>query len=198
MLRSSFAGRKAATSASQRWLPSSPTINLLNASQSTVRGLAWQRYSKQTPLRDVAPALNGRANLARVRPCRTGAASFMVARARGRARRRASSAAGGQIGNTGTIRGKPRRNDRACERHYLRSAICATRSKGPGTAGQSISLASMPMARSRGLPREAGSRELTARLRAYGSAHFRPGYQLLRLTLERKESIAICNGRRSS
>ena len=40
-------------------------------------------------LRDVAPALNGRASLARVRPCRTGAASFMVARARGRARRKA-------------------------------------------------------------------------------------------------------------
>src|SRR5262249_39083711 len=40
-------------------------------------------------LRDVAPALNGRASLARVRPCRTGAASFMVARARGRARWRA-------------------------------------------------------------------------------------------------------------
>ena len=34
-------------------------------------------------------ALNGPANLAGVRPCRTGAASFMVARARGRARRRA-------------------------------------------------------------------------------------------------------------
>jgi hypothetical protein len=34
-------------------------------------------------------ALNGRASLARARPCRTGAASFMVARARGRARWRA-------------------------------------------------------------------------------------------------------------
>jgi hypothetical protein len=45
--------------------------------------------ARQTPLRDVAPAPNGRASLARVRPCRTGAASFMVARARGRARRRA-------------------------------------------------------------------------------------------------------------
>src|SRR6516165_3083510 len=52
-------------------------------------GLAWKRYSRQTPLRDVAPALNGRASLAGVRPCRTVAASFMVARARGRARRRA-------------------------------------------------------------------------------------------------------------
>jgi hypothetical protein len=31
-------------------------------------------------------ALNGRASLAGVRPCRTGAASFMVARARGRAK----------------------------------------------------------------------------------------------------------------
>ncbi len=39
---------------------------------------------RATPLRDVAPALNGRASLAGVRPCRTGAASFMVARARGR------------------------------------------------------------------------------------------------------------------
>src|SRR5262249_44800307 len=55
----------------------------LSASQSTVCGLAWKRYSRQTPLRDVAPALNGRASLAGVRPCRTGAASFMVARARG-------------------------------------------------------------------------------------------------------------------
>src|SRR6266478_826021 len=101
-------------------------MNPLNASQSTVCGLAWKRYSRQTPLRDVAPALNGRASLARVRPCRTGAARFMVARARGRARRRAESAAGGQIGNTGTFRGKPRRNGRACGRQYLRSAICAT------------------------------------------------------------------------
>src|SRR5215475_13926499 len=50
-------------------------MNPLNASQSTVCGLAWKRYSRQTPLRDVAPALNGRANLARVRPCRTGAAA---------------------------------------------------------------------------------------------------------------------------
>jgi hypothetical protein len=37
----------------------------------------------------------------------------------------------GQIGNTGTFRGKPRQNGRACGRQYLRSAICATRSKGP-------------------------------------------------------------------
>src|SRR5262245_58994032 len=29
-----------------------------------VCGLAWKRYSRQTPLRDVAPALNGRASLA--------------------------------------------------------------------------------------------------------------------------------------
>src|SRR5437660_4194608 len=34
-------------------------MNPLNASQSTVCGLAWKRYSRQTPLRDVAPALNG-------------------------------------------------------------------------------------------------------------------------------------------
>jgi hypothetical protein len=106
-------------------------MNPLNASQSTECGLAWKRYSRQTPLRDVVPALNGRASLARVRPCRTGAASFMVARARGRARRRAWSVAGGQIGNTDTFRGQPRRNGRACGRQYLRSAICATRSKGP-------------------------------------------------------------------
>src|SRR5262249_39861862 len=64
-------------------------MNPLSARQSTVFGLAWKRYARQTPLRDVAPALNGRASLAGVRPCRTGAASFMVARARGRARRRA-------------------------------------------------------------------------------------------------------------
>src|SRR5262244_1672146 len=38
-------------------------MNPLNASQSTVCGLAWKRYSRQTPLRDVAPALNGRAAL---------------------------------------------------------------------------------------------------------------------------------------
>src|SRR5262249_30311312 len=50
-------------------------MNPLNASKSTVRGLAWKRYSRQTPLRDVAPALNGRASLAGARPCRTGAAS---------------------------------------------------------------------------------------------------------------------------
>src|SRR5262245_39468925 len=37
--------------------------------------------------------------------------------------------AGGQIGNTGTFRGKPRRNGRACGRQYLRSAICTTPSK---------------------------------------------------------------------
>jgi hypothetical protein len=48
-----------------------------------VRG---KRYSRQTPLRDVVPALNGRASLARARPCRTGAASFMAARARDHAR----------------------------------------------------------------------------------------------------------------
>src|SRR5215831_5422760 len=38
-------------------------MNPLKASQSTVCGLAWKRYSRQTPLRDVAPALNGRAAL---------------------------------------------------------------------------------------------------------------------------------------
>jgi hypothetical protein len=31
----------------------------------------------------------------------------------------------------GTFRGKPGRNGRACGRQYLRSATCATRSKGP-------------------------------------------------------------------
>jgi hypothetical protein len=101
------------------------------ANQPTEGGLAWKRYSRQTPLRDVAPALNGRASLAGARPCRTGAASFMVARARGHARQRAWSAAGGQIGNTGTFRGKPRPNGRACGQHYLRSAICAARFKAP-------------------------------------------------------------------
>src|SRR5262249_51073700 len=73
----------------RRGMSEKGTMNPLKASQSTVCGLAWKRYSRQTPLRDVAPALNGRASLAGVRPCRTGAASFMVARARGRARRRA-------------------------------------------------------------------------------------------------------------
>src|SRR5919198_6385034 len=42
-------------------------MNLLNASQSTECGLVWKRYSKQMPLRDVAPALNGRASLAGAR-----------------------------------------------------------------------------------------------------------------------------------
>src|SRR5262249_2514491 len=84
--------------------------------ESTVCGLAWKRYSRQTRLRDVAPALNGQASLARVRPCRTGAASFMLARQRGRARQRAWSAGGRQIGNTGPFRGKPRRNGYACGR----------------------------------------------------------------------------------
>src|SRR6266446_5807078 len=43
-------------------------MNPSNASQSTVCGLAWKRYSRQTPLRDVAPALNGRASLAGAHP----------------------------------------------------------------------------------------------------------------------------------
>ena len=75
-----------------------------------------------------------------VRPCRTGAASFMVARARGRARRRAESAACGQIGNTGTFPGKPRRNGRACGRQYLRSAICASRSNTPFKAADPLEI----------------------------------------------------------
>jgi hypothetical protein len=48
----------------------------------------------------------------------------------------------------------------ACGRQYLRSATCVTRSKDPAVSrsdmdhtGPSISPASMPMARSRGLPR---------------------------------------------
>jgi hypothetical protein len=62
------------------------------------------------------------------------------------------------------------RNGHACGRQHLRSAICATRFKGPcGPAsdtdhtGPSISPASMPMARSRGLPR-------AGELKPYGSA----------------------------
>jgi hypothetical protein len=105
-------------------------MNPVNASQSTECGLVWKRYSRQTPLHDVVPALNGRASLARVRPCRTGAASFMVARARGRGRRRAWSVAGEQTGSTATTLAKRRRNGRACGRQSLRSAICATQSKG--------------------------------------------------------------------
>jgi hypothetical protein len=64
------------------------------------------------------------------------------------------------LGPTSQPRGKPRRNGRACGRQYLRSAICATRSKGPAVprsdtdhTGPFISPASMPMTRSRGLPR---------------------------------------------
>src|SRR6266511_6226593 len=106
-------------------------MNPLNASQSTVCGLAWKRYSRQTPLRDAAPALNGRASPAEGQPCRTAGARFTAARVLGRGRRRAWSAAGGQIGNTGTFRGKPTRNGRACGRQYLRSGTWAPRSKGP-------------------------------------------------------------------
>jgi DNA invertase Pin-like site-specific DNA recombinase len=54
--------------------------NPLNASQSTVCGLGWKRYSRQTPLRDVTPALNGRASLAGARPCRTAGARFTAAK----------------------------------------------------------------------------------------------------------------------
>src|SRR5215831_10481609 len=64
-------------------------MNPLNASQSTVCGLAWKRYSRQTPLRDVAPALNGRASLARVRPCQAtggGSTAFPSPRRRRRPR----------------------------------------------------------------------------------------------------------------
>jgi hypothetical protein len=43
----------------------------------------------QTPLRDVAPGLNGRASLAGARPCLTGGASFTAARVLGRGLRRA-------------------------------------------------------------------------------------------------------------
>src|SRR5262245_11157360 len=46
----------------------SEPMDPLSASQSTVCGLAWKRYSRQTPLRDVAPALNGRASLAAAMP----------------------------------------------------------------------------------------------------------------------------------
>jgi integrase len=68
----------------------------------------------------------------------------------------------------GTFRGKPRRNGHACGRQYLRSAICATRSKGP-----------------RGPAVEYGPHRtiyLTGKvarahpLRPYGSAHFGPGW----------------------
>jgi hypothetical protein len=114
---------------------------------------------------------SGQASPAEGQPCRTAVARFTAARARGRARRRASSAAGAQIGNTGTFPGKPRRNGRACGRQYLRSAICATRSKG--TRGPAVGYgphrtiylagqtASMPLARS---PRASARRRLTAAL----------------------------------
>jgi hypothetical protein len=62
-------------------------VNVTEGGQAVVAGDTVTKG--QGALRDVAPALNGRASLARVRPCRTGAANFMVARARGRARRRA-------------------------------------------------------------------------------------------------------------
>src|SRR5262245_23317094 len=74
---------------------------------------------------------SGLASRAEQQPCRTAGAGFTAARLLGRGRQRASNAAGGQIGNTGTFRAKPRPNGRACGRQCLRSAICATRSKGP-------------------------------------------------------------------
>jgi hypothetical protein len=43
----------------------------------------------QTPLPDAVPAPSGQASLAKLRPCRTGDASFTAARARDRARQRA-------------------------------------------------------------------------------------------------------------
>src|SRR6516164_9226678 len=132
----------------------------LNASQSTVCGLAWKPYSRQTPLRDVAPALNGRASLARVRPCRTGAASFMVARARGRARRGPRAQQAGKLETWALFAGSQGGTVAPAG-----GTTCAPRSarldlKGPAVprsdtdrTGQSISLARCP----RGLPRAAGS-----------------------------------------
>jgi hypothetical protein len=72
---------------------------------------------------------SGPASPAERQPWRTAGARFTAARARDHARPRAWSAAGEQTGNTGTFRGKPRRNGRACVPQYLRSAICATQFK---------------------------------------------------------------------
>jgi hypothetical protein len=114
----------------------------------------------------------------------------MVARARGRARQRAWSVAGGQIGNTGTFRGKPRRNGCACGRQYLRSAICATRSKG--LCGPAAGIRTTPdhlshWHRCQWQGRESFRAQAVQGpgfLAEAGSAHFGAGVaQLLRLTL---------------
>ena len=108
-------------------------MNLLCASANRLS--ACGRALRPSLWRTLRPAAvldpSGQASPAEGQPCRTAAARFTAARARDRARRRASSAAGAQIGNTGTFPGKPRGNGRACGRHYLRCAICAAPSKGP-------------------------------------------------------------------
>jgi len=105
-------------------------MNLLRASANRLSacGRALRPWLWQTLLPAAVLDPSGQASPAEGQPCRTAVARFTAARARGRARRRASSAAGAQIGNTGTFPGKPRRNGRACGRQYLRSAVCATRS----------------------------------------------------------------------
>src|SRR5215470_17688262 len=153
-------------------------MNLLRASANRLSacGRALRPWLWRTLLPAAVLDPSGQASPAERQPCRMAVARFTAARALGRARRRAWSAVGGQIGNTGTFLGKPRRNGRACGRQYLRSAICATRSKGPRgpTVGYDHTGHSISLACPRGLlpqPVQGADRPL----RPYGSAHVRPG-----------------------
>src|SRR5262249_51303720 len=138
-------------------------MNPLNASQSqsTVCGLAWKRYSRQTRLRDVAPALNGQASLARVRRAlqaswwqEHGAAHAGGPRAQQAGKLETRAPFAGSQGGTVT-----RAGGNTCGPPSARLDLKATvvpRSDTDHT-GPSISPASIPMARSRGLPRAGGS-----------------------------------------
>src|SRR6266545_3641268 len=108
-------------------------MNPLRASANRLSacGRALRPWLGRTLLPAAVLDPSGQASPAERQPCRTAGARFTAARVLGRGRRRAWSAAGGQIGNTGTFRGKPRRNGRACGRQYLRSGTWAPRSKGP-------------------------------------------------------------------
>src|SRR5262249_43160918 len=137
-------------------------MNPLKASQSTVCGLAWKRYSRQTPLRDVAPALNGRAALPGCGHAeRALQASWWqehgAAHAGGPSAQQAGKLetralfAGSQGGTVARAGGN------ACGPLSVRLDLKAPAVPWSDTdhTGQSISLASMPMARSRGFRAQA-------------------------------------------
>src|SRR5262249_16090205 len=101
-----------------------------------------------------------------------------------------------QIGNTGTFRGEPRRNGRASERQYLRSATCATPSKGPGGPtvgyGPPDNLSHRHRCQWQGRRWSSARRrfrafELTGPLRPYGSAHFGPGLAIPTTPIDTRE-----------